>query len=84
MFVRGVAKYVGEYLARMMSSYGKERGEGKEMKSVRWEQSPTYEHHGRELYEITYKGSQILNDGNIFIPCSQQNMFIARHDGKYD
>jgi hypothetical protein len=48
------------------------------------EQAPTYEQDKRELNGITYKGSQVLNDGNVLIPCPQQNMFISRHDGQYD
>jgi len=49
VLVSCVAKYVCEYLARMMSSYGNRKRVGKRMSCLQREQSPTYKHRRREL-----------------------------------
>jgi len=39
---------------------------------------------GGDQCDIAYKGSQVLNNGDILVSCSQQDVSIARHDGEYD
>lgn len=77
MFVSRVAKYVAEYLMGILSSY-RRNGRGK----VEKQEAAT--HSWTDQREITYKGCQVLNDGDILVFCSQYDVFIARHDRKHD